>query len=291
VRGSPPEDVMATPYADESALASSTWVEEHLKDVDVRVVEVDYDPVSNYFLGHVPGAVLLDWRRDFNDPITRDVIGKAGFERVMGDAGMSNQRTLVLYGDFNNWFAAFAFWVCKYYGLKKVKLMNGGRKKWLMEDGPVTKEVPRIVPEPFHAAPPDESCRAYMQQVRDSLHMAGKVLVDVRSPREFSGEVLAPPEYPTELAQRGGHIPGAVNLPWNLTIKDDGRFKSVEELTALLESKGVTPDKEVCTYCRIGERSSFLWFVLKYLVGFSNVRNYDGSWAEWGNSVKAPIEK
>jgi thiosulfate/3-mercaptopyruvate sulfurtransferase len=291
VRGTSPKDDMATPYADESALASTAWVEERLRDVDVRVVEVDYDPVSNYFLGHVPGAILLDWRRDFNDPVSRDVIGKAGFERTMGDAGMNNQRTLVLYGDFNNWFAAFAFWVCSYYGLKKVKLMNGGRKKWLLEDRPLTKEVPQFTPEPFRAAPPNESIRAYMPQVRESLHVAGKILVDVRSLKEFAGEVLAPPEYPTELAQRGGHIPGAVNLPWNLTIKDDGRFKSVEELTAILEPKGVTPDKEVFTYCRIGERSSYLWFVLKYLLGFPNVRNYDGSWAEWGNAVKAPIEK
>ena len=291
MRGLSPKDDMVTPYADESALASTSWVEEHLRDVDVRVAEVDYDPVSNYFLGHVPGAVLLDWRRNFNDPLLRDVIGRAGFEKVMGDAGVNNERTLVLYGDFNNWFAAFAFWVCSYYGLKNVKLMNGGKKKWLMEDRPLTKEVPSFIPEPFHAASPDESCRVYMPQVRESLHVVGKVLVDVRSTREFSGEVLAPPEYPTELAQRGGHIPGAVNVPWNSVIKDDGTFKSVEELKALLEPNGVTPDKDVITYCRIGERSSHLWFVLKHLLGFSNVRNYDGSWAEWGNVVKNPIER
>jgi len=291
VGGLKPEEAMVTPYSDESAVASTSWVEGHLGDPWLRIAEVDYDPVSNYFLGHIPGASLLDWRRDFNDPLIRDVVGKVAFEKAMGDIGVSNEGVLVLYGDFNNWFASFAFWVCRYYGYSKVKLMNGGRKRWLLEDKPLTKEVPKFPPESFRASPADESLRAYMQQVRDSMHVRDKVLVDVRGPREFRGELLAPPEYPTELAQRGGHIPGAVNVPWNWALKDDGTFKPVEELTAALAPLGITPDKEVITYCRIGERSSHMWFVLKYLLGFPNVRNYDGSWAEWGNAIRNPIER
>ncbi|MGA1974602.1 MAG: sulfurtransferase [Conexivisphaerales archaeon] len=282
---------MASPYADESVLTSTAWVEDHLRDADLRIAEVDYDPVSNYFLGHIPGAILLDWRRDFNDPLARDIVRKDAFEKVMGDLGVSNEETLVLYGDFRNWFAAFAFWVCCYYGCEKVRLINGGRKKWLTEDRPVTKEVPRFPPEPFYAGSPDDTIRAFMPYVRSSLHVRGKALVDVRSPKEFSGEILAPPEYPTEQAQRGGHIPGAVNIAWSQAIKDDGTFKSFKDLKALYESEGVTPDKEVITYCRTGERSSHTWFVLKYLLGYPRVKNYDGSWAEWGNVVKSPIDK
>ena len=282
---------MAMEYAEESALASTTWVNEHFRDKDVRVAEVDYDPISNYFLGHIPGASLLDWRRDFGDPVIRDVVSKAAFERVIGNAGVNSDCTLVLYGDFNNWFAAFAFWVCRYYGYRKVKLMNGGRKRWLLEDRPLAKEVPKFDPEPFSASAPDESVRAYLQEVRESIHAQGKLLIDVRGAREFSGEVLAPPEYPTEMCQRGGHIPGAVNVPWNWSLKDDGTYKSAQDLTSIIQPFGVTPDKEVITYCRIGERSSHMWFVLKCLLGFSKVKNYDGSWAEWGNMIRTPIER
>jgi len=282
---------MAVEYAEESALTSTTWVNEHFRDKDVRVAEVDYDPISNYFLGHIPGASLLDWRRDFSDPVIRDVVSKVAFERVIGNAGVNSDSTLVLYGDFNNWFAAFAFWVCRYYGYRKVKLMNGGRKRWLLEDKPLAKEVPRFDPEPFRVSAPDESVRAYLQEVRESIHAQGKVLIDVRGPREFRGEVLAPPEYPAEMCQRGGHIPGAVNVPWNWALKDDGTYKAAQDLTSIIQPLGVTPDKEVITYCRIGERSSHMWFVLKCLLGFSKVKNYDGSWAEWGNMIRNPIER
>ncbi|HVP22724.1 MAG TPA: sulfurtransferase [Conexivisphaerales archaeon] len=282
---------MVTPYADASALASTAWVADHIGDPAVRVVEVDFDPVSNYFLGHLRGASLMDWRRDLNDPLTRDVAQPRAFEKVLGDMGVGNETTLVLYGDLNNWFAAFAFWVCEYYGFKRLKLMDGGRRRWLMEDREMTKEVPKYEPRLFRAAQPDESLRAYMPQVKEDLGADWRVLVDVRSPKEYRGEILAPPEYPTEMAQRGGHIPGAVNVPWSSVLKGDGTFKPVHELVAMFSLLGVTADKEVITYCRIGERSSHMWFVLKHLLGFPRVKNYDGSWAEWGNAVKNPVER
>jgi thiosulfate/3-mercaptopyruvate sulfurtransferase len=282
---------MSAGYANGDVLVSTDWVFDNLASGKTRVAEVDYDPVSNYNLGHVPGAILFDWRRDFNEPVSRDVVGKEGFERLLAKAGVSDDMTLVLYGDFNNWFAAFAFWVCDYYGFKGVRLMNGGRKKWLEEDRRISKEVPAYAEVPFKAGGPDESLRTYIPNVLKAINAPGMAMVDVRGPKEFSGEVLAPPEYPTEHAQRGGHIPGAVNVPWSQTVRDDGTFKPAEELRALYSSKGVTPDKEVITYCRIGERSSHTWFVLKYLLGYPKVRNYDGSWAEWGNVIKNPIER
>ena len=258
---------MSAPYVNQSVLVSTQWVEEHLLDVNVRVVEVDYDPVSNCDLGHAPGAALFDWRLDSSDPVARDIVGKQGYEKLMGGVGMTDGKTLVLYGDFNNWLAARAFWVCAYYGFKNVRLMNGGRKKWLVEDRPVTKEIPYFSPELFDAGGPDDSIRVYMPYVRDSLHVSGKALVDVRGPKKFTGEVLAPLEYPTEHTQRGGRIPGAANIPWGQAVRDDGTFKTYGELKSIYECKGVTPDKEVITYCRIGERSSHNWFVLKYLLG------------------------
>ncbi len=264
---------------------------DHLKEPGVRVAEVDYDSASNYSLGHVPGAVLFDWRRDFNDPVLRTIVSKFDFERLLSRSGVGNETTLVLYGDFNNWFAAFAFWVCAYYGLDRVKLMNGGRKKWLEEDRPISKEAPSYPNATFMAAEPNESLRAYLPYVRASLGAKDKAMVDVRGQKEFTGEVLAPPEYPTEHAQRGGHIPGAANIPWSQTVKDDGTFKGAEKLRALYVPKGITPNKEIITYCRIGERSSHSWFVLKYLLGYPNVRNYDGSWTEWGNMILNPIER
>nr|MDQ6863435.1 sulfurtransferase [Thermoproteota archaeon] len=203
--------------------------------------------------------------------------------------------TLVLYGDFNNWFAAFAFWVFKYYGYKDVRLMNGGRKKWLVEDRPVSKDIPQYSKGNFKASDADNSIRVFLNYVKESLEKVRKdtvAMVDVRSPKEFTGEILAPPEYPTEHAQRGGHIPGANNIPWSQAVNDnDGTFKSVEELKKLYESKGITPEKEVIAYCRIGERSSHTWFVLKYLLGYPDVKNYDGSWTEWGNMIANSIEK
>jgi thiosulfate/3-mercaptopyruvate sulfurtransferase len=283
---------MSEEYFDRSVLVDTGWVKEHLSDRSVRVVEVDYDPAANYATGHVPGAVLFDWRRDLNDPLTRDILSREQLEQLLGRNGISNDTTIVLYGDFNNWFAAYAFWDLKYYGVKNVKLMNGGRKKWLLDDMPLSREVPRYPAEQFRASKPDESIRVYRDYVLGSLHKKGKVLVDVRSPKEFTGEILAPPEYPTEHAQRGGHIPGAKNIPWAQAVNDaDGTFKPRGELEQIYTQREVTKDKEVITYCRIGERSAHSWFVLKYLLGYPRVRNYDGSWTEWGNTVRLPIEK
>ena len=276
-------------YAHPEVLVSTSWVEEHVKDTNVRVAEVDYDPTANYALGHIPGSVLLDWKVDINNPLTRDILTKEACEQLLQKVGVSNDTTLILYGDFNNWFAAFAFWVFKYYGFKDVRLMNGGRKKWLEEDRALTKDVLTYDKGSFKASGPDQSIRVFLRYVQDTL--GGKTLVDVRSPKEFTGEILAPPEYPTEHAQRGGHIPGAANIPWAQAVSDDGTFKTADELKTLYESKNVTPDKEVIAYCRIGERSSHTWFVLKYLLGYPNVKNYDGSWTEWGNMINNPIEK
>ena len=270
-------------------LVSTQWVQDNLKDSEnVRVAEVDYDPKSNYFLGHIPGAVLFDWKQDINDPVYRNVLTKQACEELFQRAGINNDTTLILYGDFNNWFAAFAFWVFKYYGFNDVRLMNGGRKKWLMEDRSVSKEIPQY-------SNGDNSISVFLNYVKESLEKVRKdtaAMVDVRSPKEFTGEILAPPEYPTEHAQRGGHIPGAKNIPWSQAVNDnDGTFKSADELKNLYESKGITPEKEVIAYCRIGERSSHTWFVLKYLLGYPDVKNYDGSWTEWGNMIANPIEK
>ncbi len=272
-------------------LVETQWVEDHLNDPKVRIVEVDYDPTANYSLGHVPGSVLFDWRKDLNHPVLRDIPTREELERLLGRAGIANDTRIVLYGDFNNWFAAYAFWDLQYYGVKNIVLMNGGRKKWIDEDRSLSKEVPSYAKTTFHASQSDESIRAYLKQTLDWYTKPQYAFVDVRSPKEFSGEVLAPPEYPTEHAQRGGHIPGAVNIPWSQAVREDGTFKSSEDLKKLYESQGIRPEKEIVSYCRIGERSSFTWFVLKYLLGFPRVRNYDGSWTEWGNMVRNPIEK
>jgi len=276
-------------YAHPEVLVDTDWVDQHKNDPKVRVAEVDYDPTANYTLGHIPGSVLIDWKADINDPVTRNILTKQACENLLQRVGVNDDTTLVLYGDFNNWFAAFAFWVFKYYGYKDVRLMNGGRKKWLVEDKPVTKDIPSHAKGNFRASEPDSSIRVFLRYVRDTL--GSKILVDVRGPKEFTGEILAPPEYPTEHAQRGGHIPGAVNIPWGQAVNEDGTFKSAEELQKLYQSKGVAADKEVISYCRIGERSSHTWFVLKYLLGYPNVKNYDGSWTEWGNMIDNPIEK
>jgi thiosulfate/3-mercaptopyruvate sulfurtransferase len=276
-------------YAHPEVLVDTNWVDQHKNDPKVRVAEVDYDPTANYALGHVPGSVLIDWKADINDPLTRNIVTKQACESLLQRVGVNDDTTLVLYGDFNNWFAAFAFWVFKYYGYKDVRLMNGGRKKWLEEDKPVTKDIPSHAKGNFKASEPDSSIRVFLKYVRDTL--GSKILVDVRGPKEFTGEILAPPEYPTEHAQRGGHIPGAVNIPWGQAVNEDGTFKSADELQKLYQSKGVAADKEVISYCRIGERSSHTWFVLKYLLGYPNVKNYDGSWTEWGNMIDNPIER
>jgi thiosulfate/3-mercaptopyruvate sulfurtransferase len=280
-------------YVHPEVLVDTQWVEDHLKETNVRIAEVDYDPKANYQLGHIPGAVLFDWKEDINDPISRNILSRDSCEKLLRRAGVNTDTTLVLYGDFNNWFAAFAFWVFKYYGTPDIRLMNGGRKKWLEEDRALTKDVPLNLPEGnFKASPPDENIRIFLDEVKKALDQKPKVkMVDVRSPKEFTGEILAPPEYPTEHAQRGGHIPGAENVPWAQAVREDGTFKPREELEEMYRNKGITPDKDIIAYCRIGERSSHTWFVLKYLLGYPNVKNYDGSWTEWGNMIANPIEK
>jgi thiosulfate/3-mercaptopyruvate sulfurtransferase len=281
-------------YAHPEVLVETDWLASHLNDPQVRVAEVDYDPAANYDLGHVPGSVLFDWRKDINDPVRRDILSAEAAGELLRRAGIDDGTTLVLYGDFNNWFAAFAFWVFTYYGAKHLKILNGGRKKWIAEDRPLTKETPKLAAGKFKGHPGDPKLRAYLDDVRAALPevKGGRlVLVDVRGPKEFSGEITAPPEYPTEHAQRGGHIPGAKNIPWAQAVRDDGTFKSREELEQLYQAKGVVATTPVITYCRIGERSSHTWFVLKYLLGYPDVRNYDGSWTEWGNLVRTPIEK
>ena len=285
-------------YVHPEVLVDTQWAEDHLKDPKVRIAEVDYDRKTNYELGHIPGSVLFDWKKDINEPLSRNILSRRAYEELLQREGVNNGTTLVLYGDFNNWFAAFAFWVFKYYGYKDVRIINGGRKKWLIEDRLTTKDIPQYPKGNFIAVTDtDNDIRAFFNYVRGTLENNGSSsntveLVDVRSPKEFTGEVLAPPEYPTEHAQRGGHIPGAKNIPWSQAVNDnDGTFKSADELKKLYESKGITTDKEVIAYCRIGERSSHTWFVLKYLLGYPNVKNYDGSWTEWGNMIANPIEK
>jgi thiosulfate/3-mercaptopyruvate sulfurtransferase len=278
-------------YANQNVLVDTQWVEDHVNDNNVRIAEVDYDPKANYNLGHIPNSVLFDWRKDINDPLNRNIISKDDCSILLQKSGINNDTILVLYGDFNNWFAAFAFWVFEYYGMTNVKIMNGGRKKWLEEDRPISKDIPTFPMGNFKPSEPNPALRAFLNQVRESLNSDQIKRIDVRSPPEFSGEITAPPEYPTEHAQRGGHIPGAVNIPWAKAVNDDGTFKSADELTKLYQTVGITPDKEIITYCRIGERSSHTWFVLKHLLGYPNVKNYDGSWTEWGNMIDNPIEK
>jgi thiosulfate/3-mercaptopyruvate sulfurtransferase len=282
---------MTSNYAHPEVLVDTNWTSEHLKDPNVRIAEVDYDPTANYHLGHIPGSVLIDWRKDINDPINRNILSKEACQTLLRSIGVNDDTTLILYGDFNNWFAAFAFWVFKYYGFKDVRIMNGGRRKWLEEDRDLDKIVPNYPQGGFVAGSPDNNIRTYLIEVSGALKDNDKVLVDVRSPPEFSGEVTAPAEYPTEHAQRGGHIPAANNIPWGKAVNEDGTFKSPEELKQLYQEKGIVPEKEVITYCRIGERSSHTWFVLKYLLGYPDVKNYDGSWTEWGNMIGNPIEK
>ncbi len=276
-------------YAHPEVLVSTEWVAQRLNDPNIRVVEVDVDTTA-YETGHIPGAVGWNWTTQLNDPVRRDIASKEQFEELMASSSIDKHTTVVLYGDNNNWFAAYAFWLLKIYGHEDVRLMNGGRKKWVDEGRPLTTEVPRLERKVYRAEEPDLRLRAFLQDVLQRLQRPDVVLVDVRSPQEFTGEILAPPGLP-ETAQRGGHIPGAKNIPWGQVVREDGTFKSYDELKALYEGVGVTPDKEVITYCRIGERSSHSWFVLKYLLGYPKVRNYDGSWTEWGNVVGLPIER
>jgi len=273
-------------------LTDTETVSKNLNNKSIKIVEVDYDPENAYRQGHIQGASLIWWKRDINDPISRDIVNKTQFEELMSRNGITSDSEVILYGDFNNWFAAFVFWIFKYYGHEKVKIMNGGRKKWEIEKKPYTKDETQTQRTKYVAQPPNEGLRAYLFDVKRAVDRKDTVLVDVRSPKEFSGEITAPPEYPMEHAQRGGHIPGANNIPWASAVNDtDGTFKAVDELKKIYESKGVTSDKDVVCYCRIGERSSHTWFVLKYLLGYPQVRNYDGSWTEWGNMIGNPIER
>jgi len=276
-------------YKHPEVLVSTEWAAEHLNDPKVRLVEVDVDTTA-YAQGHIPGAVGWNWQTQLQDNIRRDLIDKAALEKLLGDSGISNDTTILLYGDNNNWFAAYAFWQLKYYGHNDVRLINGGRKKWAEEKRPLTTDVPKITPTKYTAKTPDESIRARKEQVFAILEKRNTgELVDVRSVDEFIGKVLAPPGL-NETAQRAGHIPGAANIPWAQAVNEDGTFKSADALAQLYGGKGVTGKNEVIAYCRIGERSSHTWFALKYLLGFNDVKNYDGSWTEWGNLVGAPIE-
>ena len=280
-------------YANPEALVSTEWVAAHLEDPDVRILEVDED-VLLYDTGHIPGALKVDWQKDFWDPVVRDFIDEEAFARLMGRLGIANDTTVVLYGDKANWWAAYAFWFLSYSGHEKLKLMDGGRAKWEAEGRPMTREVPRVEPRSYRPRYRNELLRAYRDEVLAHLVKVreGKgALVDVRSPREYTGELTHMPEYPQEGVLRGGHIPGAVNIPWAQAVREDGTFKPAEELRALYAERGVTPDKEVIVYCRIAERSSHTWFVLKHLLGYPWVKNYDGSWTEWGNLVRAPIKE
>ncbi len=280
----------AAGYAHPEVLVETSWVEEHLSDSNVRLIEADED-VLLYEVGHIPGAVKLDWHVDVQDRTNRDFIDQRGFEQLMDNYGVSNDTTIVLYGDKNNWYACYAFWLFNMYGHKSLKIMNGGRAKWEAEKREYTKNVPHFEQTHYHAQPIDESIRAFRDDVLSGLKNPSRRLIDVRSPQEFSGELLHMVNYPQEGAQRGGHIPGAKNIPWATAANADGTFKSAEELRQIYGGKDITPDKEVISYCRIGERSAHTWFVLTELLGFPRVRNYDGSWTEWGNIVRAPIEK
>jgi thiosulfate/3-mercaptopyruvate sulfurtransferase len=271
-------------------LVDNDWVQAHLDDDSIRIVEVDENPAL-YAEAHIPGAIGFDWKTDLQDQVRRDFLGPEAFGALFGSRGISNDHTIVLYGDRNNWFAAYTYWYLKYYGHDDVKLVNGPREKWISEDRPTTSDVPSHERQTFVAQPGDDAIRAKRDEVFAALDN-GKRLVDVRSPQEFSGELIAMAGYEQEGAQRGGHIPGAKSVPWAQAVREDGTFKSADELRELYESKGVIGGEDpVIAYCRIGERSAHTWFVLHELLGEDDVKNYDGSWTEWGNLVDVPIEK
>lgn len=279
-------------YANPDVMVETEWVAQHLNDASVRLIEVDVDTAA-YDSGHIPGAIGWNWKKDTQQPIQRDIPDQAEFEVLMSRSGVANDTTVIFYGDNHNWFATYAFWLSQLYGHADARMMNGGRKKWVDEGRPMTAEAPIIAQTLYRANAPDVSLRAFRDAVTQAVNVGpnGRRLVDVRSPKEYAGELLAPENLPQEGAQRGGHIPGAANIPWGQAVGEDGTFKPFAELKALYEGRGITPDKEIIAYCRIGERSSHTWFVLKHLLGYPNVRNYDGSWTEWGSLIGAPIER
>jgi thiosulfate/3-mercaptopyruvate sulfurtransferase len=277
-------------YANPDVLVETEWVAQHLNDPNLRLVEVDVDTTA-YDSGHVPGAIGWNWKKDTQQPVQRDIPDQAAFEALMSRSGIGTDTTVVFYGDNNNWFATYAFWLSQLYGHTNARVMNGGRKKWVDEGRPLTTDAPALAHTIYRVKDADMNIRALRDLVMHSMSENERRLVDVRSPKEYSGELLAPENLPQEGAQRGGHIPSAANIPWGQAVQEDGTFKSFADLKALYESKGITPDKEIIAYCRIGERSSHTWFVLKYLLGYPNVRNYDGSWTEWGSLIGAPIER
>jgi thiosulfate/3-mercaptopyruvate sulfurtransferase len=276
-------------YAHPDVLVSTDWVSQHKSDPKIAIVEVDVDTAA-YNEGHVPGAIGWNWQTQLCDTVRRDIISKDDLEKLLSASGIGNDTTIVLYGDNNNWFAAWALWQLKMYNHDDVRIMNGGRKKWLAESRELSKDAPTPKPASYKVKGFSDKFRAFLKQVQDGMKSAGTAMVDVRSPDEFSGKILSPPGLP-ETCQRGGHIPGAKSIPWGKACNDDGTFKTADELSALYAGMGITADKNVIAYCRIGERSSHTWFVLKYLLGYPNVVNYDGSWTEWGNLVGAPVEK
>ncbi|MCC6177250.1 MAG: sulfurtransferase [Chloroflexi bacterium] len=280
----------ANTYAHPEVLVETDWLAEHLNDQNLRIVEADED-ILLYEQGHVPGAVKLDWLVDVQDPLSRDFVDKAGFEQLMSRWGIANDTTVVFYGDKNNWYAAYSFWLFRYYGHEKALIVNGGRAKWIAEGRALTRDVPSFPATTYTAREPDPKLRAYRDDVLKTLSDQGCALIDVRSPAEYTGEKLHMEGYPQEGAMRGGHVPGAKNIPWGTAANENGTFKSAEELRQIYGARGITPDRQVIAYCRIGERSAHTWFVLTQLLGYPEVRNYDGSWTEWGSLVRVPIEK